>query len=174
MLTLDYNGTSWYQNRAIFSEAGHDIVKILANKNNFYVLSENGPSNIFRCFKLTEDLELTQVGKLENVRQINPTFIDEFKSCPILTGNILIVNDQKFIKIYDTSNAQEQDINAKPTIQNFFNFLPDPKKDEIGRYMPLLAIRNSPKHNRILMQFTYPSSCNPKKIMVIPYMSENY
>ena len=48
-----------------------------------------------------------QVGKLENVHQINPTFIDEFKSCPILNGNILIANDQKFIKIYDTANAQE-------------------------------------------------------------------
>ena len=39
MLTLDYQGTSLFQDKLVFREHSHDIVKILANKNKFYVLS---------------------------------------------------------------------------------------------------------------------------------------
>lgn len=60
-----------------------------------------------------------------------------------------------------------------PTLQNYFNFLPDPKDDEKDRAMPALNIRNCQKHDRLLMTFNYPGSCKPKEILVTPYIGDN-
>ena len=53
------------------------------------------------------------------------------------------------------------------------NFLPEKKKRDKDRQMPVDNIRNCPKHNRVLLQFHYPSSCKPKKALVIPNISDN-
>lgn len=98
----------------IFREHSHDIVKILANKNRFYVLSSSGQEYFFKCYNLNQALELDQMGRLDNVELHNPSFIEDFKASPILNANILIASDQKFVKIYD--KASSLDINAKPTL----------------------------------------------------------
>ena len=39
--------------------------------------------------------------------------------------------------------------------------------------MPIQNLRMCMKHNRLLMQFSYPGSCKPKEVLVIPYISDN-
>ena len=39
--------------------------------------------------------------------------------------------------------------------------------------MSVQNMRNCPVNNRLLMQFSYPSSCNPKEVLVIPYIDDN-
>ena len=39
--------------------------------------------------------------------------------------------------------------------------------------MPIMNLRNCPKHNRLLMQFNYPKSCKPKEVLVIPNITDN-
>jgi len=80
----------------------------------------------------------------------------------------LISNEHKFVKIY-----HNEDKKIQPSLQNFFNFLPDAKKDERDRCMPIQNLRMCMKHNRLLMQFNYPGSCKPKEVLVIPYISDN-
>ena len=48
-------------------------------------------------------------------------------------------------------------------------------KDDLekDRFMSVQNMRNCPVNNRLLMQFSYPSSCNPKEVLVIPYIDDN-
>ena len=55
----------------------------------------------------------------------------------------------------------------------YYNFLPDKTKRDRDRQMPIMNIRSCPKHNRVLLMFNYPQSCKPKKILVIPNISDN-
>ena len=98
----------------------------------------------------------------------NPSFIDEFEQSYNINGNVLICNEQKFVKIY-----HNDDSNIATSMQNYYNFLPDAKKGEKDRIMPIGNLRNCAKHNRLLMQFNFPESCQPKKVLVIPYISDN-
>ena len=58
-------------------------------------------------------------------------------------------------------------------MQSYYNFFPKKNQLEMDRFMPVANIRNCPKHDRILLQFLYPSSCRPKEIYVIPNISQN-
>ena len=51
LLTLDYQGTSFFQEKLVFRETSYDINKILAHNNRLYILSQNGNDYIFRCFR---------------------------------------------------------------------------------------------------------------------------
>ena len=53
------------------------------------------------------------------------------------------------------------------------NFLPEKKRKDVERQMPVDNMRNCPKHNRLLLQFNYPTSCKPKKVLVIPSIADN-
>ena len=81
---------------------------------------------------------------------------------------VLICNEQKFVKIY-----HDDDQNSRTSMQNYYNFLPDARKEEKDRGMPIGNLRNCAKHNRLLMQFNYPESCQPRKVLVIPNISDN-
>ena len=86
-----------------------------------------------------------------------------------INQNILICSDQKFIKIYHSEDQPAY----RTSMQMYNNFLPEKKKRDKDRQMPVDNIRNCPKHNRVLLQFNYPSSCKPKKALVIPNISDN-
>ena len=102
LLTLDYQGTTFFQEKLVFRESTYDINKILAHNNRLYVLSQNGNDYIFRCFRLN-GCDLDPTGSIDNIRETNPTFIEEFERSNIVNENILISNDQKIVKIYDSS-----------------------------------------------------------------------
>ena len=78
LLTLDFQGSSFYKEKLIFRESSHNLIKILADKNNLYVLSQSGPQFVLKCFNLEANQELTQTGTISSVERINPSFIDEF------------------------------------------------------------------------------------------------
>ena len=62
LLTIEYSGTEKYEEKLIFRENSLDIVKILADKNNLYILSQNGTEYCLKCFILEPNLELTPTG----------------------------------------------------------------------------------------------------------------
>ena len=65
MLTIDYQGTSYFTEKLIFRDTTHNITKVLANKNMLYVMSKSGTEYIFRCFSLDESsLEVNSAGTL--------------------------------------------------------------------------------------------------------------
>ena len=68
LLTVNYSGTSFYEEKLIFRENAYDIVKILGDKNNIFILSQNGIQYCLRCFKLsTNDGELIPTGTILNI-----------------------------------------------------------------------------------------------------------
>ena len=87
----------------------------------------------------------------------------------MINGNILIVSDQKMYKIYDDHASNKID----PSIQAFKKFLPEPENDKKDRCMTASLARNCPRHNRLLLQFHYPESWEPKEVIVIPYIGAN-
>ena len=168
LLTADYAGNSAYQDKVIWRDTTHNIVKILASYNNLYVLSNSGTEYFFRCFSLKQNLELVAKGLMSNVEVSDPTFIHEFLGATTINENILVANEHKFVKIYDDENAS-----TDPSLQNYFSFLPPPTKQESDRCMPASMIRNCPKHRRLLMQFNYPVSCRPKQALILPSIGAN-
>ena len=78
LLTIEYKGTNKYEDKLIFRESSLEIVKILADKNNLYILSRIGTEYCLKCFILEPSLELTRTGHIENIEKSNPTFIEEF------------------------------------------------------------------------------------------------
>ena len=74
LLTLDYQGTTFFQEKLVFRESTYDINKILAHNNKLYVLSQNGNDYIFRCFRFN-GCDLVPTGSIDNIRETNPTFI---------------------------------------------------------------------------------------------------
>ena len=101
LFTFINDGSSiLYKDRIIFRENSHEIVKILADKNKLYTMCKAGEAYRFRCFNLeSQTLQLT--GLIENIEKIYPLFIDEFYQASKINGNILIVNEDKIVKIYD-------------------------------------------------------------------------
>ena len=79
LLTFSYQGTSFYDEKLIFREHSYDIDKMLANKNNIFVLSSNGSESLLRCFKLSQSNELVPTGTINNVAETYPNFIEEFE-----------------------------------------------------------------------------------------------
>ena len=107
LLTLEYDGGSnFYQDTVIFRENSHEIVKILADKNKLYVMSKAGDAYRFKCFDL-EKQSLYLSGSIDNVEREYPLFIDEFMKSFQINSNILIVNEDKLIKIYDNSDSEQ-------------------------------------------------------------------
>ena len=51
--------------------------------------------------------------------------------------------------------------------------MPEASQYEKDRKISVTSMRNCPLHNRLLMQFSYPSSCKPKETHVIPYIDDN-
>ena len=92
LLSIKYEGTSFFEEKLIFRESSHDIVKIQANKDNLYILSQNGSEYSLKCFILESNLELTPTGLLERIEKSNPTFIEEFERSNCINANILISN----------------------------------------------------------------------------------
>ena len=86
----------------------------------------------------------------------------------MINKNILIVNEKKLVKIYGSLDADIQ-----PTLQSYFNFLPDPKANEKDRVMQMMYLRNCLKHDRVIMQFSYPKSSKPKLMRITPYIGDN-
>lgn len=168
LLTIDYAGNSQYEDKIIWRDTANKIVKILANNNNLYVLSNSGSEYFFRCFNLKQNLDLVAHGLISNVELRNPTFIQEFLSSNMINENILVSNMHKFVKIYDDDNAS-----IDPSLQNYFSFLPEPISKEKDRSMPRSLLRNCPKHSRLLMQFNYPISCKPKQALITPSIGVN-
>lgn len=146
LLTINYEGTTFFTDKLLFRESTHQIVKILADKNNLFVLSKLGVNYIFRYFILDDNMELKSNGTIENIEENHKSFIQEFDRSMIINHNILISNDQKLVKIYGNNDGK-----SIPQLQNYFNFLPNHKDDEKDRCMPILNLRNCPKHKRLLM-----------------------
>ena len=120
-------------------------MKILADTNKLYVLARSGPAYFLKMFSLAPNLELVPMGELSNIEQSNPIFIDEFKKSNMINRDVLVASDQKLVKIYDN-----EDEKIAPSIQNYFNYLPKPKKGFDDRCLPTSLLRNCPKHNRLL------------------------
>ena len=79
MLNFDYKGSQIFEDKVIYRDTVHDIVKILADKNKLYVLAQNGLEYFLKCFDLKPNFEVAATGVLSNLEESNPTFIDEFK-----------------------------------------------------------------------------------------------
>ena len=98
----------------------------------------------------------------------HPEFIDEFLSSSMINGNILICSGDKFVKIYHDENKK-----IKCSLQNYYDYLPEASEFEYDRTMSAESMQNCPMHSRLLMQFSYPSSCKPKELVAIPYINDN-
>lgn len=166
LLTVDYQGNSQFQDEVIFRETTHKIVKMLADSGKLYILCASGPEHFFKVFHLKASNELAACGVISNIEATNSEFIQEFKNSQSINGNVLIVNDQKFYKIYDDENAT-----IDPSIQPYYNFLPKADADKDDRCMTTSLLRNCPMHERLMMQFNYPESCSPKEVLVVPYIA---
>lgn len=117
---------------------------------------------------MQENSELAQTGVIRNIEKTNSSFIQEFINSQSINGNILIVNDRKIYKIYD-----DEDETIDPSIQPYFNYLPQKQKGGRDRCMTTNLLRNCPKQSRLLMQFNFPVSCKPKEVLVVPYIGSN-
>ena len=90
----------------------------------------------------------------------------------MINGDILVMSDQKLVRVYHDQNRR-----VNPKLQNYYNFLPKLKETIKGRqdeFMLQNLLRNCPKHSRLLMQFNYPVSYDPKKFLVTPYITDNF
>ena len=67
LLTVGYSGSEYYEDKLIFRENTFDIVKILANKDNFFVLCQNGNEFKLNCFLLDQGLDLTPTGVIKDI-----------------------------------------------------------------------------------------------------------
>ena len=90
LLTINYEGTTFFTDKLLFRESTHQIVKILADKNNLFVLSKLGVNYIFRYFILDDNMELKSNGTIENIEENHKSFIQEFDRSMIINHNILI------------------------------------------------------------------------------------
>ena len=93
LLNFDSNGSRIFEDKLIYRDPVHDIVKILADNNKMYVLSRSGPEHFLKCFCLKPNFEVAQTGALSNLEQSNPTFIDEFKKSFTINGDIILASD---------------------------------------------------------------------------------
>ena len=93
MLNFDYNGSRIFEDKVIYRDTVHDIVKILADKDKMYVLARSGPEFFLKCFSLKPNHEVAATGVLKNLEKNNPTFIDEFKKSFSINGNIILPSD---------------------------------------------------------------------------------
>ena len=119
MLTIDCQSASFYKEKLIFRESSFSIVKILADKNNLYVLSKSGPQYVLKCFNLEDNADLTQTGTIRSVETICPYFIDDFVKSSSIFQNIMIVNEEKITKIYTGNSNRIAD-----SLQDYFDYLP--------------------------------------------------
>ena len=71
------------------------------------------------------------------------------------------------MKIYESSE------NVTPSLQSYFNYLPEDDIVAKDRSMLYRNKRNCPKHNRFLIFFNYPLSCKPKTALMTPYIGDN-
>ena len=79
LLTIEYQGTSFFEEKLIFRESSYDIVKLLANKNQLFIMNRNGSEYNLKCFKLAPNLDLIHTGAINNIEEHSPGFIDEFE-----------------------------------------------------------------------------------------------
>ena len=93
LLNFDYNGNKLFEDKVIYRDTVHDIVKILTDKNKMYVLARSGPEYFLKCFSLKPNHEVAATGVLNNLEESNPTFIDEFKKSFTINGNIILASD---------------------------------------------------------------------------------
>ena len=42
LLTVEYSGTDKYEEKLVYRENSQEIIKILASKNNLYIMTQNG------------------------------------------------------------------------------------------------------------------------------------
>ena len=54
LLTVDYNSETqdFYEDKVVYQALSKKIVKILADKDQLFVLLQSGPEYTFRCFVL--------------------------------------------------------------------------------------------------------------------------
>ena len=100
LLTIGYFGQKYYQENLIFRSNSYDIVKFLSNKNNLFVLCQNGTAFKLNCFKLNDGLDLVPTGSIHKLKVKNPEFVDEFLQSTMINANILICSQVKLVKIY--------------------------------------------------------------------------
>ena len=62
LLTIGYFGADYFQDSLIFRANSYDIVKFLSNKDNLFVLCQNGHAFRLNCFKLNDGLDLVSTG----------------------------------------------------------------------------------------------------------------
>ena len=93
LLTVDIQGDSKYQDKVIYIDATHKIEKILADKNNLYILSESGKEQFFKTFILKPNLELIPTGTILNLEVQNAGFFNDFKRSNMINGDILVMSD---------------------------------------------------------------------------------
>ena len=91
----------------------------------------------------------------------------------MINDNVLIVSDREIVKIYDQFEAKVIDEKVSPTLQSYYNYLPEPKANEKDRRIPLRNVRNCRRHHRLVMQFNYPKSGRAKQIVATPFISAN-
>ena len=128
LLTVDIQGDSKYQDKVIYIDATHKIEKILADKNNLYILSESGKEQFFKTFILKPNLELIPTGTILNLEVQNAGFFQDFKRSNMINGDILVMSDQKLVRVY-----HDQSRRVNPKLQNYYNFLPKLKETIKGR-----------------------------------------
>lgn len=106
LLTVGYSGSEYFEDKLIFRENTFEIVKILADKDNFFVLCQNGNEFKLNCFILDQGLDLIPTGVIKDIHIKHPAFADEFLSSSMINANILICSQEKFVKIYHNEDEK--------------------------------------------------------------------
>ena len=67
LLTIGYSGSDYFEDKLIFRENTYEIVKIMANKDNLFVLCQNGNEFKLNCFLLNQGLDLIPTGVIKDI-----------------------------------------------------------------------------------------------------------